>query len=346
MEDYERELLVSRIMAGYVRCEVGDNTILVHDPTIHTIYQANEVYASTYRTCNTNGSMSPEEAVQMVRDTGDWSDEDEEYFSHGLPDQIDYFKVELYQALFKSEERKRLRKYLEVAREKYEEMNATRNKYYEHTPAGIASYAKNIYVLENSSTYIDGTPCNWEDISLTTLMREYAQHMIDDTSIRELAKTDPWMGTWQSHKVGSNIFNNYPLSDTQKRLIGWTLMYDNIHESPEKPPTKVIQDNDMLDGWLIIQKRKRQEEEDKNAVEGGLAEKIANSGEVYIKVDNIKDARKVNQANDPRIRAMKKSRFEKIKQSDDKISQLAFDDVRMDIMMQANQQGITAQKGR
>ena len=37
-------------------------------------------------------------------------------------------------------------------------------------------------------------------------------------------------------------------------------MYDNIQESLDYPSEDVVEDDDMLDGWLIIQKQKRDKE--------------------------------------------------------------------------------------
>ena len=39
-------------------------------------------------------------------------------------------------------------------------------------------------------------------------------------------------------------------------------MYDNVYESHERPNDKIIEDDDCLDGWFIVQRRKH--EKDKN----------------------------------------------------------------------------------
>ena len=34
-------------------------------------------------------------------------------------------------------------------------------------------------------------------------------------------------------------------------------VYDNVHESMDAPTDRVIEDDDMLDGWFKVQSRKR-----------------------------------------------------------------------------------------
>ena len=61
-------------------------------------------------------------------------------------------------------------------------------------------------------------------------------------------------------------------------------MYDNIQESMDCPTEDVINDDDMLDGWFIVQNRKR--EKDKKEKDVDLAEKIAR--QLFGKVKNQK----------------------------------------------------------
>ena len=163
-------------------------------------------------------------------------------------------------------------------------MRTIRGTYDHLTPDGIASASKHTYVVEHSSTHLDGTPCDWDKTHLSATVHEYQKYQLGDSQIRELAKTDPWMGVWQTHKTGSAIFPNAVLDIVQKRLISWSSMYDSIHEAAEPPSRTVIEDDDMLDGWLAVQRKKQLHEEDKQTVEGQIShnEKIAGAGEIYL----------------------------------------------------------------
>ena len=75
----------------------------------------------------------------------------------------------------------------------------------------------------------------------------------------------------------------------------------------ESPPDKVIQDDDLLDGWLILQNRKREKER----VEKEMDKKIGkNKGaqEVYIMAETTEEAQKVEMLNNAMTKGIKKQR--------------------------------------
>ena len=84
--------------------------------------------------------------------------------------------------------------------------------------------------------------------------------MLGESEIRELARSEPWKSIWSSSKNEGVLFGKraIELSEEQKHLIMWSTMYDSIGESPDSPSDKIIADDDMLDGWLILQRRERE----------------------------------------------------------------------------------------
>ena len=66
----------------------------------------------------------------------------------------------------------------------------------------------------------------------------------------------------------------------------WSSLYDNIQESPDCPSNEVINDDDMLDGWMIIQKRNREQAKLQKDAENKFGnKKISNADEVFIVKD-------------------------------------------------------------
>lgn len=60
-------------------------------------------------------------------------------------------------------------------------------------------------------------------------------------------------------------------------------MYDNIYKSSECPPDEIINDYDALDGWMIVQRRKRDAQLNNRIVEDGISnEKIKNSDHIFV----------------------------------------------------------------
>ena len=60
------------------------------------------------------------------------------------------------------------------------------------------------------------------------------------------------------------------------------MMYDNIQEAAETPSEDVINDDDVLDGWFIVQRKKREVESAQNDFENSTKnERIKGAGEVF-----------------------------------------------------------------
>ena len=123
-------------------------------------------------------------------------------------------------------------------------------------------------------------------------------------------------------------------------------MYDSIAESPESPSDEIILDDDMLDGWLIIQRRERELRTKQKAAEDIIGnEKIANSDEVYIVAKSEEDISNINELNDPQAKAIKHAR-EKALLSEERTKQENLPDVAMDLQMQRNRAAVEAAKTR
>ena len=87
-------------------------------------------------------------------------------------------------------------------------------------------------------------------------------------TVESCARTDPWRSVWlMKDQVKLFANNDRELSHDQKNILVWSSMYDNIQESMDCPTEDVINDDDLLDGWFIVQKRKRDEEKAKSEVD-------------------------------------------------------------------------------
>jgi len=153
---------------------------------------------------------------------------------------------------------------------------------------------------------------------------------LSESKIRELARTEPWRTLWQlnsseTFKLFSN--NGRELSHDQKNLLVWSTMYDNVQESMDCPTEDVINDDDMLDGWFLIQTKKRKEEKSSNELDN-MNPKIANSQEVYIMANSQEDRQRIDNLNSREANFIKKQRSDIIKQKGD-ASQLDFQDEKL-----------------
>ena len=124
------------------------------------------------------------------------------------------------------------------------------------------------------------------------------------------------------------------LSTDQQGLIIWSNMYDNIQESLECPTEDVINDDDMLDGWFIIQRRKQESEKAKSELEQRTNnEKIANSDEILVMASNKKEANAVHNMNDINGDMIRKQRINTVKRKG-KAVDLDFQDRKIEVSNQ------------
>lgn len=346
MELYEREFLIYRIRAGYTICNINNNKLFVYSPDPHLLYLAQEIYIDTYRRAKDHEIFEDDDVFKLLVSLNIWSDQKENELNDVLPKHIDYWKVELYNAFFKSNKRKTIRQYLARAKEEQANLYSIRHCFDHITCTGCASYAKNLFLISNTTKTCDNKSVDWNSIDINTVMGNYYSQSLSTDEIRVLARTYPWNTLWPLLKENKAVFENANFSSEQQALLYWSIMYDRVAESTECPSEDVVNDDDMLDGWLIIQRQKRDEEHKKREVEGQLPNsKTMNADEVFLMAETIEDAKKIELLNDPIIRQMKAQKFKEI---DEKgiVREQDLTDVKRKQMMLANQAYIEKMRNR
>ena len=112
-------------------------------------------------------------------------------------------------------------------------------------------------------------------------------------------------------------------------------MYDNIAESPESPSEDVLEDDDMLDGWLLIQRRERDRDKQEKLAETVIDnQKISAADEVFVAAKSQEDIDRVNQLNDMRASIIREQRLGQIKSSDGGVRHQDLADVKQDILQE------------
>lgn len=298
MEYYEREFFIARIDAGYLRCSTENGTILIHPPHKDILYQAQEIYHDAYQCAMLEGLMDDEEILDFMVREKLWTKENQHDLDI-LPENIEKLKVSLYRNCYKVRLQERARQTLEISKKEYERLTALRHAWDYITCHGLATFTRWQFIILNSVTYEDGRPYDWADMDTLQVLNFFNQSVLADTMIRQLARTDPWVGIWPIRKKAGQLFQE-PMTIEQSRLLMWSIMYDNIQEASEPPHESVIDDDDMLDGWLILKRKEREKDQRKAAGEAQIAEnpKIANADEVFLVADNMKSAKEIYDMND------------------------------------------------
>ena len=337
MQQHEREYLLYRILSGYVKYTTQGLTLKIYYPRGNIIYEGNEIYCNSYKEAKEDGVLTDEDMIGVLIKEGSWSTQKELELKEIIPKHIEYWKKELYQAFFRSEDRKTMRKYLATAKAEFTRLATIRNTHYHNTCEGVASYSRVQFFIENMTKY-RGKKYHWTSGSSALAMASYQESIVEDSLIRELARTPPWYNIWYSGKKISNIFgvSAINLTSEQTRLVSYSAMYDNIHEHQNCPSDEVIEDDDSLDGWMLIQKEEKLNKTVQNNAEGMLNSKVSNSDEIYLIAQNKEDAKKIDLLNKPQARNIKKRRFETIKKHGN-INDIMLPDMQQKLAIQINQ---------
>ena len=97
-------------------------------------------------------------------------------------------------------------------------------------------------------------------------------------------------------------------TDDQRTLVIFSKMYENAQQSLDCPSDEVFEDDDMFDGWMIDQRRKREEEMKKKQTDAVNTTNYGNAGEVFIMAKNEDDANKIYDLNETSERRVLKER--------------------------------------
>jgi len=148
---------------------------------------------------------------------------------------------------------------------------------------------------------------NCSDIAfINKLSRHFfALSHLETKVLRELSRTSPWRQMWK----GSNAVDIFgkPANEwtyNQRELVAWSNTYDSILEAYQRPPREVIDDDDLVDSWLMRESEKMDERSKGDLSSTVLPESSRKSGRQEVFVMSDEDgAKNVYAMNDPIGRA-------------------------------------------
>jgi hypothetical protein len=344
MELYKRDFFIARIRSGYIPIKVGGKRLVVYHPSKEVILRANEIYVEEYERGLEAELLDDDDVYQLLILNNLWTESKEKELEKIVPGHIEHWKIELYQNVLKTNTRITIRKYLEAAKIEYGRLYNTRHSLDHMTGAGYASYVKNMYIITQCARH-KNKRVDWTHFDINNVMNTYHGSLLDSDTLRMLSREQPWSSLWPVLKTNGRIFENTNLTTEQQSLISWSTMYDKIYESPDCPPEEVLEDDDMLDGWLLIQKRQRDTDKKKHELESSLGKKIGNADDIFLIAETPEDAVKIDLLNDERAKRVKRQRFGEI-QEKGSVAEQQLSDVKLKQNMQFRQAYVNQVKGR
>lgn len=332
MDQNMREFFVSRIRAGFIK--INNIYVTGIEPIVE--YESCEKYNEAFEQARTEGSATLEENLRSMIISGTWSAKNEETLEKILPEHIDKWKVSIYESYFRSLTKESFRKYLDTARGEQNKLYSIKHMYDAYTAEGIATFAKNLHLFMNSCFDRNGKMVNWDDMDPVVEMTNYQNAVLEQSFLRELSRTSPWSSYWMIHKKsGIPIFHSKHLNIEQNVMIQWTSLYDSVHEANDCPIDEIIEDDDALDGWLIINRKKREGEKNKTLLDT-LSDKVGNASEIFMVAETPEDAARIRSLNDQRANSVVNNRINQVRKRGI-IQDQDFADQKERIIMEANQ---------
>jgi hypothetical protein len=319
MNYHEREFFVSRIRTGKTFVSIGKDTVCVMPPSIEDGYRAALAYKESYAQSIEEELITEREMQEWMRMEEMWTTDDD-IQEKKLAEDLESMKVEAYQNRQDKKTLKGIKRSVFQCVKSIEGLVRKKASYVENTCEGLALIAKAEALIE-LCTHKDGLIYDFEKLTVSQVHNEYNRQLCTEQQTRELARSEPWKSLWTMKELSTNLFaeftNPRDMSVDQKNLVIWSRIYDNVQESMECPPSEVIKDDIVLDGWFIVQRRERDKQAvDKDFDSGPTNEKIKNSQEVIMIARDQEHAKSINDMNDAHVKQVKRDRSEVLKRGD------------------------------
>lgn len=350
MTDDNNSLYLSRILSGYYYFILNNQKYKLVYPDISIRYQA-EIYANEEKDSNKyNEWLTDEDILDYLISHGMWSREGDSNLKD-IEEKIEDHKVDLYKNVLNPNNIKTVKRHLDGARKSYNRLYNLRHSFDHLTLNGYSESIKNQYLLIYSIyTNNDERVFNSIEDSDNLMLNAFADHIssniIDIGTFRQIARSDIWRNYWSANKNG--VFDNAVVNwtDEQKTLVVLTKMYDSAHEHTECPPDSVFEDDDMFDGWMIMQRRENEKNRSKQRTEKMLeGKKLNRAQEVYLVASSQEEVKNIYGLNDNQSRSIIKERESVIEKTGQGIDHSHLPDIQRDLTLQTNQQYIRSVKG-
>jgi len=336
MDFQKRELFLLNIRLGKIK--IPKLNCELYPPTIEDRLESCNVYDQAYTHSLNEEMMTEHQMLEWMIEHNLWSYHEEKDLE-GIRKNIEDVKVEIYKLNKERNKANQLKRYLRSVEKKLNDQQNKKNLYYYNTCESIANLEKLRYLIKRNCIQ-NNRVCELDDDELDYALDCFRESILSEEIIREIARNEPWRSLWfirNSNKQNLFVDLGRDITINQQNLLLWSQTYDNINESIDCPNDDVIDDDDMLDGWLIFQSRKRKQEKVEKDMDKKMSEKVKNSSEVYLMASNIDEAKDIDSINTYNAKMIKKQRQAVINQQGT-VTQDKFQDEILDQQAKQTQQ--------
>lgn len=337
------EYLVNRILSGVLIFYYNEEEYVLKNPTPIIKYRGHLLYHRILQDEKYSSWIREWEATNAMIKLGVWDSSSDATMAK-LEKAIEDNKLKLYESLKRPDVFKATRKTLNDNNKRLSFLSEAKNSFRNKTLEGYAESIKSEYIICNT-LYKNGKKMfgknqlvtNYNRFSYNTfnsIIQEIYKNSISIEQIRELARSPLWRTYWIAGKENTigNAISNW--TDDQRSLVNFSRMYDNVYEHPEAPDDKVIEDDDVLDGWFIYQKRKREKEKKQSKNNNRNNSKADNAQEVFLFPNEDQTAEEIMDLNDTSSKMRYKQKMNFLNKAQTMVEEHQLPDVKTDLLNQ------------
>lgn len=249
MEIRQREIILNRIKLGYSIFEFEGNSYKLRGPSKLDNVLADKFYEETLYHCSFSGIYQEEDLKGLLEREKIWIEADEEKIKK-MEKQLEELKVQIYMVRMDDGAVAKLRKNIAAISQG---INIGYERKHSLDHLGVKGYAN----LVRRRFLVERALKTKNSRLIDAALQFLTSSVIPLEHYREVARSEPWRSYWDISKP--RPFKKHPedWTDEQKTLVRYSKMYDGIFKHPECPSDQVIEDDNMLDGWIILQNRER-----------------------------------------------------------------------------------------
>jgi hypothetical protein len=331
MINQDLEYLLCKIISGKTYFIFDKEKYCLESPSIEIKQKSLEIYFDIINEEKFNGWLREKDLENILVNLGYWTFDTKNRLKE-LIKKTEKIKIDMYKNRLNSKILKSLRNSLKNTNKEHSKLTNFEYEIYQNTLEGYANSIKNEYILCNCLYKNNKVVFKFNDTSsylyFNSLLSISNEHIIDLSDIRKLAKSSLWRSIWSCDKNNSfGVNGSSYLSNEQKALINLSIMYDSVYDHPDSPEDFVIEDDDILDGWMLFQKEKHKSDKQKSEI----SNLHKNSQEVFIMASEQEDLERISDMNDEYSKQIIRSRNETLKNSPKgSVSHFALPDVIAD----------------
>lgn len=341
MNDSEIELLLYRILSGKLIFFYNNEKYELRPANSLLRYEAQIIYDNILNEEKYSEWIREENVPRLLIGLGLWTKDTMTIISD-LEKKIDNAKVDLYKTAILTDKQKPIRKRLSEYKNQFSMIMGQKIEMIGNTLEGYGNAIKNEHIIchtlyKNNKRVFKDVSSNDENsyTFFNNLVNEINKYSISVENFKELARNQIWKSYWTCNKENPFNCSISELTDDQKTLINISRMYDSVYDHPESPTEKVIEDDDMLDGWMILQKRKADQSKSQQKFDN-LNPKLKNAQEVFIMTNGKESYEEVMSLNSEESKHKLKEKVSFIN-AHGSVNDSSLPDVRRDMHNQARE---------